>query len=95
MCLVPCAHAARPPDPTCAPSASARTRTSAARRPARVQQNEIARENKFYAWTVTRRNLPGLLLMTLVFPGAYHYLHKEEQMIRDVKMRGIKAREYY
>lgn len=42
-----------------------------------------------------RGNFIGLLVMTVIFPGVYHYLHKSELEIRDQKVRGVKPREYY
>lgn len=61
-----------------------------------VEQNEIARENKFYDWTIGKHNLMGLLAMTILFPAGYHYLHKSEAQLRDERMKGIKpARDLY
>lgn len=60
-----------------------------------VQQNEILRENKFYSWTVTRKNVVGLVVMTIAFPMFYHTLIKDELNMRDERMKGIKGREYF
>lgn len=59
-----------------------------------MQQNEIARENKFFNWTINSKNVFGLFFMAVAFPAGYHYLHKSEMAIRDEKA-GEKRREYY
>ncbi|RYG50673.1 hypothetical protein EON67_04840 [archaeon] len=60
-----------------------------------MQQNEILRENKFYSWTVTRKNVVGLVVMTIAFPMFYHSLVKDEMHMRDERMKGIKGRDYF
>lgn len=61
-----------------------------------IEQNEVARENTFYDWTIGKHNLVGLLVMTCIFPAGYHYLHKSEAQLRDERMKGIKpARDLY
>ncbi len=60
-----------------------------------MQQNEIARENKFNAWTITKDNALWLYILAIGFPVGYHYLHKSEQELRDDKVKGGIKRDYY
>lgn len=61
----------------------------AAPSPPRPQQNEIARENKFYSWTPGAHNIVSLLVMTVAFPLAFHSLYKGELEVRDKNMKGL------
>ena len=60
-----------------------------------VQQNEIARENKFYSWVPGSHNIVALVVMTVVFPLWFHNTYKNELQTRD-KKNGFKEgeREY-
>ena len=45
------------------------------------QQNEILRENKFYQWTLSKKNAIGIFVMTIGFPVFFYQLHKEEMIL--------------
>lgn len=48
-----------------------------------LQQNEILRENQFTTWSIRRNNIVGLAVMTIIFPGGFYYLYKNECQLRD------------
>lgn len=60
-----------------------------------LQSNEILRENKFYQWTITKKNLPGLLVMTVGFPVLFYTLNKDEQIRRDANYKKMEQPRQY
>jgi hypothetical protein len=53
------------------------------------------RENQFYQWTLTKKNTLGVLIMTVGFPVFFYQLHKDEQIRRDEKYKGIEGGRQY